>query len=93
MDLSPETLRELAQYLRNTARLFPTPQAKKAFKWLTTKAAEIDEHADAWEVDRKRLSALRQMAQEQTDLEGSEIDTFLADTVSAPDEGEVMDGI
>ena len=30
MDESPETLRELAQYLRNSTRLFPRPRAKEA---------------------------------------------------------------
>ena len=55
MDESPETLRELAQYLRNCTRLFPSPKAKKAYEWLTVKAAQADEHAAAWEADRKRL--------------------------------------
>ena len=61
MDVSPETLRELAQYLRNSTRLFPTPRASKAYEWLTVKAAQADDHAAAWEADRKRLRALWQM--------------------------------
>ena len=37
MDESPETLREIAQYLRNSTRLFPSPRASKAYEWLTRK--------------------------------------------------------
>ncbi len=51
MDESPETLRELAQYLRNCTRLFPTPRARKSYEWLTVKAAQADDHAAAWEAD------------------------------------------
>ena len=56
MDESPETLRELAQYLRNSTRLFPIPRTAKAFEWLTVKAAQAEDHATAWEADRKRLA-------------------------------------
>src|SRR3989304_775879 len=66
MDESPETLRELAQYLRNSTQLFPTPRARKAYEWLTVKAAQADDHAAAWEADRKRLRAPRPMDQEKT---------------------------
>jgi hypothetical protein len=83
MDESPETLRELAQYLRNSSRLFPTPRARKAYEWLTIKAAEADDHAAAWEVDRKRLRALRKMYHEQTAIEDLEIDAILVDYISA----------
>ena len=83
MDESPETLRELAQYLRNSSRLFPTPRARKAYEWLTIKAAEADDHAAAWEGDRKRLRALRQMYQEQSSIEDLEIDAILVDYISA----------
>jgi len=83
MDESPETLRELAQYLRNSTRLFPTPRARKAYEWLTVKAAQADDHAAAWEADRKRLRALRQMYQEQTACDDLEIDAMLADHVAA----------
>jgi hypothetical protein len=83
MDESPETLRELAQYLRNTSRLFPTPRASKAFEWLMIKAGEADDHAAAWEADRKRLRVLRQMYQEHTGIEDLEIDAILVDYISA----------
>jgi hypothetical protein len=45
MEESPETLRELAQYLRNSTRLFPNPRVRKAFEWLTVKASQADDHA------------------------------------------------
>ena len=70
MDESPDTLRELAQYLRNAAQLFPNPRTRKAFEWLIVKAKEVDDHAAEWEADRKRLSILQQMYQEQLDEEG-----------------------
>ncbi len=54
-EMTPETLRELAQYLRNCTRLFPSPRARKAYEWLTVKAAQADDHASAWEADRKRM--------------------------------------
>ena len=82
MDESPEMLRELAQYLRNSTRLFPSPRARKAYEWLTVKAALADELAEAWEADRKRLRALRQMYQEQTGCDDSEIDATLVDYVA-----------
>ena len=82
MDESPETLRELAQYLRNSTRLFPTPRARKAYEWLTVKAAQADDHAAAWEADRKRLRALRQMYQEQTARDDLDIDAMLVDYVA-----------
>ena len=85
MEESPETLRELAQYLRNSTRLFPNPRARKAFEWLTVKASQTDDHAAAWEADRKRLRALRQMFQEQTARDDLEIDAMLADYVAALD--------
>jgi len=85
MDESPETLRELAEYLRNSTRLFPTPRARRAYEWLTVKAAQADGHAAAWEADRKRLRALRQMYQERTACDDSEIDTMLVDYVAAQD--------
>jgi hypothetical protein len=85
MEESPETLRELAQYLRNSTRLFPNPRARKAFEWLTVKASQADDHAAAWEADRKRLRALRQMFQEQTARDDLEIDAMLADYVAALD--------
>ena len=83
MDESPETLRELAQYLRNCTHLFPTPRARKAYEWLTAKAAQADDHAAAWEADRKRLRALRQMYQEQTACDDLEIDAMLVGYVTA----------
>jgi len=83
MGESPETLRELAQYLRNSTRLFPTPRARKAYEWLAVKAAEADDHAAAWEVDRKRLRALRKMYQEQTACDDLAIDAMLVDYVAA----------
>ena len=83
MDVSPETLRELAQYLRNSTRLFPTPRASKAYEWLTVKAAQADDHAVAWEADRKRLRALWQMYQEQTACDDLEIDAMLVEYVAA----------
>ena len=83
MDESPETLRELAQYLRNSTRLFPNPRARKAFEWLAVKAAQADDHAAAWEADRKRLRALRQMVQEQTARDDLAIEAMLADHVAA----------
>ena len=83
MDESPETLRELAQYLRNSTRLFPTPRASKAYEWLTVKAAQADDHAAAWEADRKRLRALWQMYQEQTACDDLEIDAMLVEYVAA----------
>ena len=70
MDLTPETLKELAQYLRNSAQLFPNPRTRKAFEWLIVKAKEVDDHAAAWEEDRKKLSTLRQKYQEHLDEEG-----------------------
>jgi len=42
-----------------------------------------DDHAAAWEADRKRLRALRQMYQEQTACDDLEIDAMLADHVAA----------
>jgi len=89
MDESPETLRELAQYLRNCTRLFPTPRARKAYEWLTVKAAQADDHAAAWEADRKRLRALRQMYQEQTVCGDLEIDALLVDYVAAQEASDV----
>jgi hypothetical protein len=89
MDESPETLRELAQYLRNASRLFPSPRAIKAYEWMTIKASEADDHAAAWDADRKRLRALRQMYQEHTAIEDWEIDAILADYISAQ---EAADG-
>ena len=83
MDKSPETLRELAQYLRNSSRLFPNPRTRKAFEWLTIKAAEADDHAAAWEADRRRLRAMRQMYQEHMAIEDLEFDTILVDYISA----------
>jgi hypothetical protein len=59
--MTPETLRELAQYLRNCTRLFPSPRSTKAYEWLTVKAAQTDDHASAWEVDRKRLEDARSL--------------------------------
>ena len=88
MDESPETLRELAQYLRNCTRLFPTPRARKSYEWLTVKAAQADDHAAAWEADRKRLRALRQMYQEQTSCDDSVIDALLVDHVAAQEASE-----
>jgi hypothetical protein len=85
MEESPETLRELAQYLRNSTRLFPNPREREAFEWLTVKASQADDHAVAWEADRKRLRALRQMYQEQTARDDLEIDAMLADCVAALD--------
>jgi len=85
MDESPETLRELAQYLRNSSRLFPNPRTRKAYEWLTIKAAEIDDHAAAWETDRKRLRALIQMYKEHTSIEDLEIDAILVDYISSHD--------
>jgi hypothetical protein len=89
MDESPNTLRELAQYLRNSARLFPTPRASKAYEWLTLKAGQVDEHALAWETDRKRLRALRMMYQEKTACDDFEIEVLLNDHVAAQ---EASDG-
>ena len=83
MDESPETLRELALYLRNSTRLFPSPRARKAFEWLTVKATQADDHAAAWEADRKRLRGLREMYQEQTACNDLEIDAMLVDYVAA----------
>ena len=88
MDESPETLRELAQYLRNCTRLFPTPRARKSYEWLTVKAAQADDHAAAWEADRKRLRALRQMYQEQTACDDLEIDAMLVDYVAGQEASE-----
>jgi len=89
MNESPETLRELAQYLRNSTQLFPTPRARKAYEWLMVKAAQADEHAAAWEADRKRLQALRQMYQEQTACDALEIDAMLADHVVAQEASDL----
>ena len=83
MGKSPETLRELAQYLRNSSRLFPNPRTRKAFEWLTIKAAEAEDHAAAWEADRRRLRAMRQMYQEHMAIEDLEFDTILVDYISA----------
>ena len=83
MNESPETLRELAQYLRNSSRLFPSPRSRKGYEWLTIKAAEADDHAAAWEADRKRLRALRQMYQEHTAIEDLKVDAILVDYISA----------
>ena len=88
MDESPETLRELAQYLRNSTRLFPTPRASKAYEWLTVKAAQTDDHAAAWEADRKRLRALRQMYREQTACDDLEIDAMLVDYLAAQESSD-----
>ncbi|MCK5646213.1 MAG: hypothetical protein KAH97_05495 [Anaerolineales bacterium] len=55
MDESPETLRGLAQHLCDSSRLFPTPRARKAYEWLIIKAEEADDHAAAWDADRKRF--------------------------------------
>jgi uncharacterized tellurite resistance protein B-like protein len=93
MDHSPESLRELAQYLRNTTRLFPNPRARKAYEWLMIKAEEADDLAEAWESDRKKLRALRRVVQEHFAIEDSGIDELLANYSSAHDEGEVIDGI
>ena len=82
MDASPETLREIAQYLRNSTQLFPNPRTKKAFEWLTIKAAEADVHAAAWETDRNRLRALRRIYREQVEIEDSEIDAILDEYIS-----------
>jgi hypothetical protein len=79
MDLSPDTLRELAQYLRNSAQLFPSPRTKKAFEWLIIKADEADNHAAAWEADRARLKGLRQLLQAHLGIEDAEIEAMLAD--------------
>jgi hypothetical protein len=83
MDESPETLRELAQYLRNSTRLFPSPRARKAYEWLAVKAAEADDHATVWEADRKRLQALRQMYREHAAIEDLEIDALIIEYISA----------
>jgi hypothetical protein len=83
MGESPETLRELAQYLRNSSRLFPNPRTRKAYEWLTIKAAEADDHAAAWEYDKKVIRALRQMYQEHTAIEDLDIDAILVDYISA----------
>ena len=83
MQESPETLRELAQYLRNSTRLFPNPRAREGFEWLAVNAAHADDHAAAWEADRKRLRALRQMYQEQTACDDLEIDAMLVEYVAA----------
>ncbi|HLC04417.1 MAG TPA: hypothetical protein VJK02_15385 [Anaerolineales bacterium] len=88
MEESPETLRELAQYLRNCTRLFPNPRARKAYEWLTVKAAQADEHAAAWEADRKQLRALRQMYQEQTACDDLEIDAKLVEYVAGQEASE-----
>jgi hypothetical protein len=88
MGESPETLRELAQYLRNATRLFPSPRARKAYEWLTVKAAQADDHAAAWEADRKRLRALRQIYQEQTAFDDLEIDAMLVEYVAAQESSD-----
>ena len=89
MEESPETLRELAEFLGNSTRLFPSPRARKAYEWLTIKAAQVDDHAAAWEADRKRLRALRKMYQEQTSCDDSVIDAMLVDHIAAQ---EASDG-
>jgi hypothetical protein len=86
MDPSPQALRELARYLHNTTRLFPTPRTKKAFEWLRIKAEEAADLAGAWEADRKRFQALRRMYQERTDSDESEIDELIATYISAHDQ-------
>jgi len=88
MGESPETLRELAQYLRNATRLFPSPRARKAYEWLKVKAAQADDHAAAWEADRKRLRALRQIYQEQTAFDDLEIDAMLVEYVAAQESSD-----
>jgi len=88
MEQSPQTLRELAEYLRSSTRLFPSPRARKAYEWLTVKAAQADDLAAAWEADRKRLRALRQMYQEQTSCDDSVIDALLVDHVAAQEASE-----
>ena len=88
MEESPETLRELAQYLRNCTRLFPNPRARKAYEWLTVKAAQADDHAAAWEADRKRLRALRQMYQEHTACDDLQIDARLVHYIAAQESSD-----
>jgi hypothetical protein len=88
MDLSPATLRELAQYLRNSSRLFPNPRTRKAFEWLIIKASEAEDHAAAWDSDRRKLRAMREMYQEHLKIEESELDALLVDHVSAHEDSE-----
>lgn len=83
MGESPETLQELAQYLRNSANLFPNPRTRKAFEWLTIKADEADDHAAAWKADRKRLQALRQMYLELAAVEDQDLDAIVENHISA----------
>ncbi len=82
MDVTPDTLREIAEYLRNATRLFPSPRAKKAYEWLTIKAGEIDEHAGVWEVDRTKIGLLREMYRIQTGFGVQEIDAIILDQIS-----------
>jgi len=83
-EMTPETLRGLAQYLRNSTRLFPSPRARKAYEWLTVKAAEADDHASAWEADRKRIAQAQtvavQMSASASEMQG---DPEKANAVSA----------
>ena len=79
MKPSPESLREVGEYLHNSTRLFPSPRSKKAFEWLLVKAEEIIEHAAAWETDQLRVQALTSLAQEQVKLDDHEIDVFIQD--------------
>ena len=89
MDQSPQGLRELARYLHNTARLFPTPRTKKALKWLRIKAEEADHLAKVWEEDRKRFQALHRMYKEQTAKDESEIEELLAAYLAGDEGGAV----
>ena len=88
MDESPETLREIAEYLRNATCLFPSPRATKAYEWLTIKAGEIDDHAGVWEADRTKIGVLRQMYQKQTSLGAQEIDAIILDQISGEEIAE-----
>ena len=83
-EMTPETLRGLAQYLRNSTRLFPSPRARKAYEWLTVKAAEADDHASAWEADRRRIEQAQTVAlQMRASADAIQGDPERANAVSA----------